>query len=145
MTRPMRRVALLAAVLVIALPAYARAGSTEPALAIAAAAATLDGTTLTLDVTANYDYGDVVRLGYPLAVVVTAGTTVTRLYADGSATVANGGGPPQPLAGVPGVVGLEPTRIQAALPAPAGTTASLRLEAAFDGKTLQSNAVAITW
>ena len=143
------RAAILAAVLVAALavPTAARAGSTEPALAITTATASTDDDTVTLIVVGNYDHQDVVRLGYPVTIVVTAGSTVARLGLDGTVTVAVGASPPAPVPSAPGVIGIAPERLTAVLPAaivPAGA-ASVRLEASFEGKVLRSNAAQVTW
>lgn len=145
--RPLARMALVMLALSLAAVARSDAGSTEPALAIGAvSASTVDGA-VTLVVTANYDHMNVVRLGYPVTIVVTAGTTVARLGLDGSVTVAAGGNPPAPVAGAPGVIAIAPEQLTAVLPpalVPAGA-ASVRLEADFEGTTLRSNAVAVTW
>lgn len=137
----------LVVVAVLALPTAARAGSTEPALAITTATASTDDGTVTLIVVGNYDHQDVVRLGYPVTIVVTAGSTVARLGLDGTVTVAVGANPPAPVPGAPGVIGIAPDRLTAVLPAavlPAGN-ASVRLEASFDGSVLRSNAAQVTW
>ncbi len=123
------------------------AGSTEPALAIATVTASTDDGVVTIVVTGNYDHQDVVRLGYPVTIVVTAGTTVARLGLDGSVTVAVGANPPAPVPGAPGVVAIAPERLTAVLPpalAAAGS-ASVRLEADYSGDVLRSNAVEVSW
>ena len=88
-----------------------------------------------------------VRLGYPLAVVLTQGTTVTRLFLDGTVTTTVGAGAPTTLTGEPGVVAMGPTRITAVLPAgdTAAGNAALRLEATFGDKALHSNTVSLQW
>ena len=133
----------------LALTAAARseAGSTEPTLAIADVTASTDDGAVTLVVTGNYDHVDVVRLGYPVTIVVTAGSTVARLGLDGSVTVAVGADPPAPVPGAPGVVAIAPDHLTAVLPpalVPAGT-ATVRLEADYDGGLLRSNAAGVTW
>ena len=146
----MTRVVLGALLLLATLPAAAtrsHAGSTEPALAIAAVSASTSDGVVSLVVLGNYDHQDVVRLGYPVTIVVTAGSTVARLGIDGSVTVADGANPPAPVAGAPGVIGIAPDRLTAVLPptvAPVGT-ATVRLEASFEGNLLRSNAVGVTW
>lgn len=125
----------------------AHAGSTEPELAIARAVATVDAGTVTLEVRGNYDYGNVVRLGYPVTIVVTSGNTVARLALDGTVTVAIGGGTPAPVAGAPGVIAIAPDQLTAVLPpvlAGAGA-ASVQLEAAYGHDPLRSNRVGVTW
>jgi hypothetical protein len=143
------RAAILAVALALPLvaPMAARAGSTEPALAITMATAAVNDGTVTLVVLGNYDHQDVVRLGYPVTIVVTAGTTVARLGLDGTVTVAVGADPPAAVPGAPGVIGIAPDRLAAVLP-PAlvpAAAASVRLEADFDGTTLRSNAAQVTW
>lgn len=125
----------------------ALAGSTEPEMAIADATASVESGVVTVQVVANYDHDNAVRLGYPLAIVVTQGIERAQLFLDGRVTVASGGAAPVPLAGAPGVIAFAPTRISAVLPpgfAPAGA-AAVRLEADFDGGTLRSNAVQVVW
>ncbi len=142
--------ALLAALLVAAVLAPAassRGGSTEPALAIASVTASTNDGTVSLVVVGNYDHQDVVRLGYPVTIVVTADGAVARLGLDGDATVALGVNPPAPVLGAPGVIGIAPDRLTAVLPAalvPAGA-ATVRLEAELEGKLLRSNAVGVAW
>lgn len=143
------RAAILAVALALPLvaPAAARAGSTEPALAITTVTSSTNDGTVTLVVVANYDHQDVVRLGYPVTIVVTAGTLVARLGLDGTVTVADGANPPAAVPGAPGVIGIAPDRLTAVLPpalASAGT-ASVRLEADFDNGVLRSNAAQVTW
>ena len=136
--------AVFAAVLA---PTTSRAGSTEPALAITTVSSSTNDGTVTLVVIGNYDHQDVVRLGYPVTIVVTAGTTVARLGLDGTVTVAVGANPPATVPGAPGVVGIAPDRLTAVLPSalvPAGA-ASIRLEADYDGNLLRSNAAQVTW
>ena len=139
--------AVLLAAMAVGAPHASRAGSTEPALAIASVAASSNDGAVTLVVAGNYDHQDVVRLGYPVTVVVTAGPTVARLGLDGSVTVAVGADPPAPVPGAPGVVGIAPDRLTAVVPpALAGAgAASVRLEADFDGTLLRSNTVQVTW
>ncbi len=145
----MRRVRIAALVLagVLAAVGSTRAGSTEPSLAVATVTASTNDGAVTLVVTANYDHQNVVRLGYPVTIVVTAGTTVARLGLDGSVTVAVGADPPAPVPGAPGVIAIAPERLTAVLPpalVPAGG-ASVRLEADYDGELLRSNAAEVTW
>jgi hypothetical protein len=123
------------------------AGSTEPALAIANVTASTNDGAVTLAVVGNYDHQNVVRLGYPVTIVVTAGTTVARLGLDGSVTVAVGAGSPAPVPGAAGVVGIAPDRLTAVLPPAlvAAHAASVRLEADYDGTLLRSNAAEVTW
>jgi hypothetical protein len=88
-----------------------------------------------------------VRLGYPVTIVVSTGTTVARLGLDGSVTVALGANPPAPVPGALGVVAIAPERLTAMLP-PAlvsAGTAMVRLEADYDGQLLRSNTAAVTW
>jgi hypothetical protein len=123
------------------------AGSTEPSLAIATVTSSVNDGAVTLVVIGNYDHVDVVRLGYPVTIVVTAGSTVARLGLDGSVTVAVGADPPAVVPGAPGVIAIAPDRLTAVVP-PALTAAGqaiVRLEAAFDGGLLRSNAVEVTW
>ena len=133
------------AVVMTALPV--QAGSTEPALALANVTASTNDGAVTLVVVGNYDHQDVVRLGYPVTVVVTAGGTVARLGLDGSVTVAVGAGPPAPVPGAPGVIGIAPDRLTAVLPPALASAqaASVRLEADFGGTLLRSNAAEVTW
>ncbi|MCC6849128.1 MAG: hypothetical protein IT294_11565 [Deltaproteobacteria bacterium] len=143
-----RAVAVLAALALVAvLCGQAVAGSTEPSLAVAAVTASVDEGAVTLIVTANYDHQNVVRLGYPVTIVVTAGATVARLGLDGVVTVEVPPDPPAPVPGAPGVVAIAPERLTAVLPpalASAGA-ASVRLEADYDGELLRSNAAPVTW
>ncbi len=138
---------LVGAMAVLLAPPAGRAGSTEPALSIASVVASSNDGTVTLVVSGNYDHQDVVRLGYPLTIVVTAGTTVARLGIDGSVTVAVGTDPPAAVSGAPGVVAIAPERLIAVLPPAlaAATAASVRLEAEFEGTLLRSNTVQVTW
>lgn len=143
------RAALRAVALALSVvaPVAAHAGSTEPALAITTVTSSANDGTVTLVVVANYDHQDVVRLGYPITIVVTAGTTVARLGLDGSVTVADGANPPAAVPGAPGVIGIAPDRLTAVVPpalVPAGA-ASVRLEADFDHGVLRSNAAQVTW
>lgn len=143
------RTRTLLVLLLTGLVAAARsdAGSTEPSLAIAAVTASTNDGAVTLVVMGNYDHVNVVRLGYPVTIVVTAGTTVARLGLDGSVTVAVGANPPAPVPGAPGVVAIAPERLTAVLPpalVPAGA-ATVRLEADYDGGLLRSNAAEVTW
>lgn len=127
--------------------ASAVAGSTEPALAIATVTSSVNDGAVTLVVIGNYDHTNVVRLGYPVTIVVTAGTTVARLGLDGTVTVAVGAAPPAAVSGAPGVVGIAPDRLTAVVPAalaPAGA-ATVRLEADYGGNLLRSNAATVTW
>ncbi len=125
----------------------AAAGSTEPELAIADATATADAGVVTLEIRANFEYSEATRLGYPLAVVATQGTSIAQLFLDGRVTLASGGGAPAPLAGAPGVVAITPTQITAVLPPvfTAAGAATVRLEAAFGGSPLRSNSVEVQW
>jgi hypothetical protein len=138
---------LLACVAVLAPAGRCHAGSTEPSLALATVAASTNDGAVTLALTANYDHQNVVRLGYPVTVVVTAGTTVARLGLDGSVTVAVGADPPAPVPGAPGVIAIAPERLTAVLPPAlvAAGSASVRLEADYDGELLRSNAVEVAW
>ena len=123
------------------------AGSTEPSLAIAAVRASTNDGAVTLVVTGNYDHANVVRLGYPVTIVVSTGTTVARLDLDGSVTVALGANPPALVPGALGVVAIAPERLTAMLP-PAlvsAGTAMVRLEADYDGQLLRSNTAEVTW
>jgi hypothetical protein len=123
------------------------AGSTEPSLAIATVTASTNDGVVTLVVIGNYDHVNVVRLGYPVTIVVTQGATVARLGLDGSVTVAVGANPPAAVLGAPGVVAIAPECLTAVLPpalVPAGT-ATVRLEANYDHGLLRSNAAEVTW
>lgn len=146
MTVRLRTGVVAVLLLLSTVPRIAAAGSTEPALAVAAATATVDEGVVTLTVTANFSYGDVVRLGYPLAVVVTDGTTVASLYVDGTATLATGGGAPQPRPDA-GIVAIAPSYLTAVLPAAvtASRSVGVRLEASFGGHALRSNTVPVQW
>jgi hypothetical protein len=138
---------LLLAGLMLAAARRLDAGSTEPSLAIAAVTASINDGAVTLVVTGNYDHVNVVRLGYPVTIVVTQGTTVARLGLDGSVTVAVGANQPAAVPGAPGVVAIAPERLTAVLPpvlVPAGT-ATVRLEANYDHGLLRSNAAEVTW
>ena len=140
-------IAVLVGAMAVLAPQASRAGSTEPALSIASVVASSNDGTVTVVVSGNYDHQDVVRLGYPLTIVVTAGTTVARLGVDGSVTVAVGIDPPASVPGAPGVVAIAPDRLTAVLPPAlaAATAASVRLEAEFEGTLLRSNTVQVTW
>ena len=140
-------IGLVAMGLLLARVAPSMAGSTEPSLAIASVTASTDDGVVSLIVTGNYDHQDVVRLGYPVTVVVAAGTTVARLGLDGSVTVAVGANPPAPVPGAPGVVAIAPERLTALLPPAlvAAGSASVRLEADYSGDVLRSNTVEVTW
>lgn len=146
MKRP-RFALLLFVALLVAPAAPSGAGSTEPSLAIASVSASSNEGAVTLVVIGNYDHQNVVRLGYPVTLVVTTGGTVARLGLDGSVTVAVGTDPPAPVPGAPGVIGIAPDRLTAVLPpalVPAGA-ATVRLEADYDATLLRSNAVEVTW
>lgn len=147
MTRGLVVLALLACVAVVMTTGASHAGSTEPSLALATVAASTNDGAVTLVLTANYDHQNVVRLGYPVTIVVTAGTTVARLGLDGSVTVAVGTDPPAPVPGAPGVIAIAPERLTAVLPPAlvAAGSASVRLEADYDGEILRSNAVEVAW
>jgi hypothetical protein len=144
-----KRLAMLAVALALPLaaPMPVRAGSTEPALAITTATAAVNDGAVTLVVIGNYDHQDVVRLGYPVTIVVTAGETVARLGLDGTVTVAVGADPPVAVPGAQGVVGIAPDRLTAVLPPAlvAASAASVRLEADFHGAHLRSNAAPVAW
>ena len=142
-----RALALLVGAMAVLAPQASRAGSTEPALSIASVVASSNDGTVTVVVSGNYDHQDVVRLGYPLTIVVTAGTTVARLGVDGSVTVTVGIDPPASVPGAPGIVAIAPDRLTAVLPPAlaAATAASVRLEAEFEGTLLRSNTVQVTW
>jgi hypothetical protein len=138
---------MLLAAVALAAPYASRAGSTEPALSIASVVASSNDGVVTLEVRGNYDHQDVVRLGYPVTIVVTAGTAVARLGLDGAVTLAVGADPSAPVPGAPGVVGIAPDHLTAVLPpALAGAgAATVRLEAIFEGTLLRSNVVEVTW
>ena len=123
------------------------AGSTEPELAIADTSATVDSGVVTLEVFGSFDYADAIRLGYPLAIVVTQNDTVARLSLDGTVTVATGPNPPAPVPSARGVVAIAPQRLSAALPPEftAGGQAAVRLEATYEGNPLRSNSVPVQW
>jgi hypothetical protein len=143
-----RLLLVLALAALVVMPARAsRAGSTEPALAIAAVTASTNDGVVTLVVTGNYDHMNVVRLGYPVTIIVTAGGTVARLGLDGSVTVAVGADPPTAVPGAPGVVGIAPDHLTAVVPPAlvAVGAATVRLEADFEGTLLRSNAAGVTW
>jgi len=144
---PVLAATMLLAAVALAAPRASLAGSTEPALSIASVVASSNDGVATLEVRGNYDHQDVVRLGYPVTIVVTAGTTVARLGLDGTVTVAVGADPAAPVPGAPGVVGIAPDHLTAVLPpALAGAgAATVRLEAVFEGTLLRSNAVEVTW
>jgi hypothetical protein len=127
--------------------AAAHAGSTEPALGIATVTPSTNEGAVTIVVLGNYDHQNVVRMGYPVTIVVTAGATVARLGLDGSVTVAVGANPPAPVAGAPGVVAIAPESLTAVLPpaVAAAGSASVRLEAEEGGTTLRSNTVEVAW
>ena len=130
------------AALVVAAAARAEAGSTEPSLAIGAVSASTVEGAVSLVVTANYDHMNVVRLGYPVTVVLTAGATVARLGLDGSVTVAGA-----PVPGAPGVIAIAPEQLTVVVPpalVPAGA-ATVQLEAVYEGTTLRSNVLGVTW
>lgn len=138
---------VLVALSVVAGAPSSHAGSTEPALAIANVTASTNDGAVTLVVVGNYDHQNVVRLGYPVTIVVTAGSTVARLGLDGSVSVAVGAAPPAAVPGAPGVIGIAPDRLTAALP-PAlvsAHTASVRLEADYGRTLLRSNAAEVAW
>lgn len=146
-SRSVRLVATVLAAIAIGTAVRAHAGSTEPALAISRAVASVQDGAVNLEVSGNYDYGNVVRLGYPFVIVVTTSNAVARLALDGSVTLATGGGAPAPVAGARGVVAITPDRLIAALPPSltAAGAATVQLEASFDGKTLLSNTVGVQW
>jgi len=125
----------------------AQAGSTEPDLAIAGASATVHDGVITLDVVANYDSANALRLGYPIAVVVVQDTRRAELFLDGRTTLSVNNGPAMPVTGARGVISIAPTHLAAVLPqgfaVPGNATVSL--EATFDGTTLHSNAVQVSW
>jgi hypothetical protein len=145
--RRARAAAPLALLALLNLPRAALAGSTEPELAIADATASVEDGVVTVRVVANYDHGNAVRLGYPLAVVVTQAAERAQLFLDGRVTVGSGAAPPAARPGAPGVIAVAPTRITAVLPpafAAAGA-ATVRLEAEYEGGVLRSNAVEVGW
>ncbi len=126
----------------------ARAGSTEPDLALTDATTSLEDGVVTLETLANFDYGNYTRLGYPLELVLTQGGTVARLDLAGTVTVTVGGGAPVPQPGASGVIAIERASIIAVIPVAitaGGTSATLHLEATFDETTLNSNAIEVTW
>jgi len=102
---------------------------------------------VTLDVLANYDHANALRLGYPVAVVVVQGALRVELFLDGRTTLSVSGGPAAPVAGARGVIAIAATRITAVLPAVFPTTgsATVTLEASFDGTVLRSNAAEVSW
>lgn len=143
--------ALLAAA---ALTPGAYAGSSEPKLAIATASASSEDGVVTVEVVGNFDYDNAVRLGYPLSVLVTRGTTMARMLMDGRVGTGDAWtnlDPPSGVPGAPGVIAIGPERLTVVLPpalsAPGVVT--LRLEALFviDGSTtsIRSNAVEVSW
>jgi hypothetical protein len=140
-------VVLLAAWLVLAPATPPQAGSTEPELALADVAASVDAGAVTLELLANFDYGNFLRLGYPIEIVVTQAASTARLGLTGGVTLASGGGAPAPVPDAPGVVAIAPSRLTAVLPSDltAGGSASVVLEATFDGATLRSNTVQVQW
>jgi hypothetical protein len=146
MTQALLAMLLVACSVLTATP-RSDAGSTEPSLAIATVTASTNDGAVTLVVTGNYDHMNVIRLGYPVTIVVTAGTVVARLGLDGSVTVAVDANPPAPVPGAPGVVAIAPDHLTAVLP-PAlvsAGVATVRLEADYDGGLLRSNAAEVTW
>jgi hypothetical protein len=136
----------LVAALLLCTPPLALAGSTEPELAIADVTASVNENVVTLEIRANYDYPQAMRLGYPVVVVATQGNLRTDLFLDGRVTLSSGG-PATPLPNAAGVVAIAPTRITAVLPSDftAGGSASVRLEATFDGNVLRTNGVEVQW
>ena len=141
------RLGIVAALVVLLAGAAAQAGSTEPDLAIADASASLHAGVVTLEVVANYDHSNALRLGYPVALVVLQGARRAELFLDGRTTLSLNAGPPLPVSGARGVISIAPTRIAAVLPAGFDIpgTATVSLEATFDGDTLHSNAVQVAW
>jgi hypothetical protein len=124
----------------------ARAGSTEPELAVASAAATVEDGVVTLAVAGNFDFANLVRLGYPVAVVLTAGHATARVPVGGTVVVTGPAGATA-LPAERGVVVLGSDRLHVVVPAPlvpAGR-ARVRLEGVFDGQPLVSNTVEATW
>ena len=103
---------------------------------------------VTVEILANFDYGNYTRLGYPIELVLTQGTTEARLHLDGTVTVAVGGGAPVPDPSALGVIAIASESLTAVLPtaiATGGTSATLQIEATFDETTLNSNAIEVTW
>jgi len=161
-SRWQRVIALAAVVLCLVRGVVAEAGSSEPKLAIAEVSAVQDGDIVTLEVVGNFDYGNYVRLGYPVAIVVTEGTTVARLGLDGSINGETAGvpwtssrGDADPTVprspGGPGVIAIAPDRLTAVFPPEliANGVAVVQLEAnfTFEGTTwlLHSNSVEVSW
>lgn len=139
---------VMVAMLVALSPAGGRAGSTEPELAVTDATTSVEDGVVTVDVLANFEYGNYTRLGYPVEVVISQGPTIARLNLDGTVTVAVGGGAPVSDPSAPGVIAIAPESLTVVLPAvvaAGGSSATLQLEATFDGTTLNSNAVEVTW
>ena len=141
------RAAAALALALLGLAAPARAGSTEPEFALADVTVSVHTGVVTIEAVGNFDLGNYLRLGYPVAVVVTRDATVARLGLDGSVTLAVGGGPAGPVAGAPGIVAIAPGTLTGVLPAELGAAgaAAVRLEATFDDTLLTSNTVAVQW
>ncbi len=142
-----RRFAVILLAALLGAIEVARAGSTEPELAIADVIPTQRGQVVTLVVTANYDHANALRLGYPVAVVVTQGTQRAQFFLDGRSTLSVGGGPAMPLPAARGVVAIAPTAITVALPPDftAARAATVALEADFSRTALHSNSVEVSW
>jgi hypothetical protein len=153
MSRP-RLAARLLIGLVVLIASVAHAGSSEPKLAIAEATASSDTGVVSVEILGNFDYDNAVRLGYPLSVLVTQGTSMARMLFDGRVGTGDAWtdlSPPAETPGAPGVIAIGPERLTVVLPSSftPGGTAALRLEALFviDGNTtsIRSNAVEVTW
>ena len=143
----MGRIVLAGILFLVVAAVAAHAGSTEPELAIASASASVDSGLVSVEILGNFDYGNVTRLGYPLAIVATQGSTQAQLFLDGVVTVSSNGGPAVPVPDAPGVVAIAPLRLRCVLPpgfSGAGS-AMVQLEATFDGATLRSNTVEVVW
>ena len=142
------RLAIMVTLLLAPPAACLHAGSTEPELAVTDATTSVEDGVITVEVLTNFEYGNYTRLGYPIEVVLTQGTTEARLNLDGTVTVAVGGGAPTPDSGALGVIAIERESLTVVLPgaiATGGTSATLQLEATFDDTTLSSNAVGVAW
>lgn len=130
------------------------AGSSEPKLAIAEAAASIEADIVTVEIVGNFDFDNAVRLGYPLSVVATQGATTARLLFDGRVGTSDSWtdlSPPSDVPGAPGVLAIGPERLTLVLPPvfAASIPVALRLEALFviEGATtsIRSNAVEVVW
>jgi hypothetical protein len=145
MSRWRRSCGLLALAAGLGWAAGAQGGSTEPDLALATVTATVNEGVVTLELGGSFDFRNLARLGYPLTVVLTEGTTSAVLALDGTVTVRTADGE-LPAAG-PGVIALAPDRMRVVVPSrlAGGGVATVRLEALFQGQRLRSNAVEVRW